>query len=56
MIVRQLVDRVNDISEKVRKETYVILSKLHPQFFTIKDRKQLLYTGLYDNNGKSFLF
>lgn len=53
--VLKIIYRVDDVSEKVRMEAYKVLSKLHLKQFTIEFRKKLLYTGLYDNNGRFIL-
>lgn len=47
-----LIDRVDDVSEKVRKDVYLVLLKLHPLYFNPEERKRLLYTGFYNNSGK----
>ena len=50
--VRVLIDRVDDVSEKVRKDVYLVLSKLHPRSFHADERKRLFHTGFYNNSGK----
>ncbi|XP_065220957.1 condensin complex subunit 3 [Planococcus citri] len=49
-LIEKIIQRTDDVSEKVRKEAYTVLSRLHIKQFTIEQRKQLLDTGLYDNN------
>lgn len=50
--IKIIIDRIDDLSEKVRMEAFQVLSKMHLKQFTIEQRKRLLSNGLYDNNGK----
>lgn len=50
-LIEKIIERTDDVSEKVRKEAYVVLSRLHIKQLSIEQRKRLLDTGLYDNNG-----
>ncbi|XKL64071.1 hypothetical protein PGB90_004157 [Kerria lacca] len=48
--IKIIIDRIDDLSEKVRMEAFQVLSKMHLKQFTIEQRKRLLSNGLYDNN------
>ena len=54
--VRILIDRVDDVSEKVRRDVYLVFSKLHPLYFSAEERQRLLHTGFYNNSGRFDLF